>query len=715
MCLLTMSLLYGCGGSDSPTTTEEGLSSAKASTAIGVQSVAVNLVGDGKQLFNSTKNVAKGELRGRPLAKVPADLSNESEAVEMKSGHFYDISIAFNSDEDHPDGIPFEITLVNSDNESSIIDSVVSDATTAGDSHVILDTLIPAEMKSGDYYLIATALKENLDEIATESNTKTLNDIPEMGGIHVKIVQDENAVQIDMVDALIEEPYIDLEYPGDFAEDSYTFESIGDVYISVYNTSSNSQDVVIQGVLTFEDGSSYNLGLLDTEKDAITDELNYSVPSNGEESTDLSLVYFIHEDDYEDILNKIPDLSLDEDSDGKVGEIEWTLSKKGTEEISTEPLITEVSLAKLGGMEEFDIEEDDNEQPLSRTSAKTASDITKEIFNTGKLFSFEGKDEKVFGKKSKFALSGSYNYSAEGIWSLPSVKGEGKSDISVFILNAQNKVLSVESEVQASVKKINPNFEDAEKKKELKRRTGMKIVVTALGATYYEKDTMAEEDPSELSGYKLLTEEQKNEKKKEVVEESKEEKKGLSMPKYEWKEKKEIVSQRMFVGPVPIKIAAGIRGSLEVNTGLEMEGLGIALKAELPIKIEGFLAGGIDVLVTKAGVEGAVEFVDFYVGKHDDDNWEETGITAGIRINDSNKFEAFTAAQTDIRLNILKGKVGLYAATKTKVKICRKWGVPYPCGLDWNTARLNIYESPWAFKRQWNLLKMDKSFALGGF
>ncbi|MGB5598463.1 MAG: hypothetical protein WBM66_07055, partial [Thiothrix litoralis] len=696
--ILTVSLSGCIGDDDGPKTTSvtnptatEGLSSAAANTTTKINSIGIKLVGDGKDKFQSDNNANKFSAAEKVLlGREAADLTNAGSALTLMSGNFYDIDVDFSAKEDHPDGLDFEITLVNTaDKSSEIIDALVSDPITAGDTKVTLDTLIPAEVTTGEYILIAKVLKEDLAEIsehgssATEETVKSIDKIPEIGGINVRIEHDENATQVDMVDAEIEEPYIDLEYPGDFAEDGYTFESVGDAYISVFNTSQNSQNVIITGTLILDNGNEYALGLLDTEKDEITDELQYNIPSNGEESSDLSVVYFVHEEDYADVLAYSPDFSLSEDAEEAIANIRWELKSADTDVIDTSAFETEVSLAKFSSTEEF------NDEPLTeqassqnRLASKSASEIAAEIFNSGKLFGFEGKDSKVFGNKDKFALSGSYEYNAEALWSLPSASAKGNADISVHILKAQSKLISVESSVQASYKTINPKFKDAAKKAALKRRTGMKIEVAAIGVTFYSKNTMEEEVPKESeAAFEQLSQQDKEDKVNQYQEEAKEEKKGLSMPKYEWKEKKVVISTRFIIGPVPLKIEGGFSGSIKINTGLGLEGVGVALTAEIPVKASAFMTGGIDVVVTKAGIEGEIELLDFYVGKRTVGNdgspsWSPTGVTAGLRLKD-NKLVASASAQTDIKLNAIRGKVSLYASTRTKVKWCKSWGVWY--------------------------------------
>ena len=112
--VIITSLLFGCGGGKNAT---EGLDGANADSEIKIISLAVNYIGDGKELFNSKKNQNGTAARGTTMAKVNVtqDLSDPNSATMMKSGTFYDVSIAFNVNDDHPDGIPFDIHLVKID------------------------------------------------------------------------------------------------------------------------------------------------------------------------------------------------------------------------------------------------------------------------------------------------------------------------------------------------------------------------------------------------------------------------------------------------------------------------------------------------------------------------------------------------------------------------------------------------------------------------
>lgn len=172
-----------------------------------------------------------------------------------------------------------------------------------------------------------------------------------------------------------------------------------------------------------------------------------------------------------------------------------------------------------------------------------------------------------------------------------------------------------------------------------------------------------------------------------------------------WKKENPLGKARFMVGPVPISVEAGVKGEIEFSLkfGLYDNFYG---KAKLPeLAFSGYGKGGVDIVAASAGVAAelllieekfnADASVDLNVFQTDNLEWKALGATINSKI--TNEIDA------------ISGKFGLYAKWKSP-KICRKWGIPYPCGLKEGEHEFWLYKTRSLFKQKATLLNKKKQW-----
>jgi hypothetical protein len=297
------------------------------------------------------------------------------------------------------------------------------------------------------------------------------------------------------------------------------------------------------------------------------------------------------------------------------------------------------------------------------------TDAIKKLWAQGLLFKYDKEYDRKYGSRDKAAAEFSLKYGTVGSWKDLYVQAYGNSALQTYLFNSKDTIFSVDSEVIAGVKaKYGSSSSD-------KSRIGAKLKIEVMNNTWYEKDTITEEEKSQTIS--------DDASKTKAVEESKEatKNKGFSLPNKEWKEERLLFAKSFMAGPVPIMLAGGVDGELSLKTSFDLEGIGAYLNGKVAGKIKGFIEGGLDVAILKITLRMDSTFADTAI---------EGKVGAKLDINDNKDFYFGLEAKLDTVLSILK--VNLSANAKVGWKWLSKEGT------------INIWDSPWAFNQSYKLL-----------
>ncbi len=308
-------------------------------------------------------------------------------------------------------------------------------------------------------------------------------------------------------------------------------------------------------------------------------------------------------------------------------------------------------------------------------------------FLKDKLFKKENGFNVAVGDTSKIALTFNANYSLEGFWTIPGIDAKAYSDLKFHILSKSVKLLKIDAEGVAMINKIHP-LADPSSLVSPKSRVGARLIITTLfGYELYKYDKIEEKTINTPLSNAIQDVSDKIQDMKNRF---------PNLPSYSksWNEHKEIISQRFMVGPVPVKVAGGIDGSLGINAGIVFQGLGIKATASAPLALSLYFEGSVDAVVARAGVRGTADLVN-------------TGGNASLGGELTASLDALSfdlKAKVDAYLKAIRASLSLFAGLHTKIEWCKSWGIPYPCGLGWYNWDYTLYQTPWLYDRSWTIL-----------
>jgi hypothetical protein len=166
-----------------------------------------------------------------------------------------------------------------------------------------------------------------------------------------------------------------------------------------------------------------------------------------------------------------------------------------------------------------------------------------------------------------------------------------------------------------------------------------------------------------------------------------------------WEEEKVLAHSTFTVGPVPIKVEAGVTGDL----GFELKvGYNAELYAEgdlFHVDFGAFGRGGVDLLAASAGVQAVLTLID---------NTFTMESNAGFALLTENNTNPHIEYGIELKndLDVISGKFGLYAET-IGVKWCKKWGIPYPCGKKTSRYDLWLYKTKSVYNKSWTIYSKE--------
>lgn len=306
---------------------------------------------------------------------------------------------------------------------------------------------------------------------------------------------------------------------------------------------------------------------------------------------------------------------------------------------------------------------------------------SKVIINRPDLFmdKHKGLDKKL-GDSDIVSLKFDANYGLEGRWMVPNVRGYANTHLNFYLFGYKEPLFEAEAEAYGNTGKIHPLLDEAS----VKTKRGARLYVSVLGSTYINEGAIKETTVTVKWGDKSKNQKDRYYSKLETL---------YGGKIASWKTKKTIFESRFPVGPVLLSVSGGIEGDLEIKTPIvwnnDLENLhqAITLSPSAKAGVGVFADGGVDYDLVKAGVEANVRLTDVGVGGELKAELKATMEKIAFDIN----------ARAEGEIDLIRAELSFYAGTRTHIEWCSAWGVPYPCGLGWDTWDIPIYNTPWLF------------------
>ncbi|WP_016956161.1 hypothetical protein [Catenovulum agarivorans] len=295
-------------------------------------------------------------------------------------------------------------------------------------------------------------------------------------------------------------------------------------------------------------------------------------------------------------------------------------------------------------------------------AAKPATEGTARRFtNTGNQLIIDGSYNKGYGDASKFKvavdLAGSLTLDLLGVGTGQGAVAEAGGSVDMWIFNAQNTIFGISFNGQAYTSGLN---------------TGYESEMIIFNTTVFE-------DENYVAQFSKTFEKS-------------------------WEERRVLASTTFTVGPIPIKIEAGLDGSVGFEFTIAYASKLTAGGDIFSTNFGGFANGGVSIGLASAGVTIVITLLDNVL------NLDSEANLALLDDGQVNPRIEYAFALTD-EIDIISGKFGLYADVKG-IKWCKKWGIPYPCGSKTTTYYLWLYQTPSVFNKAWTLYSKDGSISI---
>lgn len=284
--------------------------------------------------------------------------------------------------------------------------------------------------------------------------------------------------------------------------------------------------------------------------------------------------------------------------------------------------------------------------------------LAKDITNTGNKLSVDGSFNAGYGDASKFrvAVDLEGELSADLLEKAAAVEAGGA--VNMWIFDAQNTIFSISYDGQAYLSGVN---------------TGYSSEMVIFNTTVFE---------DEYYNAQFAIEFEKS-----------------------WEEERTLASARFMVGPIPIKVSAGIRGA--VGFQLELAYALSELTAEGDVfstNFGGFANGSVDVLIAEAGVTAELNVID---------NTLALESSASLALLDEGTVDPRIEYEFQLTddIDVISGRFGLFAKVGA-IKWCKVVGIPYPCGTKTNEYYLWFYQTPSVFAKSWTIYEQEGAIRL---
>jgi len=269
-------------------------------------------------------------------------------------------------------------------------------------------------------------------------------------------------------------------------------------------------------------------------------------------------------------------------------------------------------------------------------------------------------------------------YGLESRWFVPNVRGYASANLDFYIFGHKESLFKLSADAYSGINKIHPYLDDAS----LKTKSGTHIYASALGSVYIDKD--------------MITEQTVTAKFSSTDPNQKTTMSNMKTTLYDgniahWNTKTTIFSARFPVGPVLLAVSGGIDGELTIKSPITLEPDGfnqsLVVSPSTEARVGVFADGGVDYELVKAGVEADVTLTDLKV---------DGELKAEFKTKESN-IDFDINAKVGGEVDFIRAGLSFYAGTRTHIEWCSSWGIPYPCGLGWDTWDIPIYHTPWLY------------------
>ena len=160
-----------------------------------------------------------------------------------------------------------------------------------------------------------------------------------------------------------------------------------------------------------------------------------------------------------------------------------------------------------------------------------------------------------------------------------------------------------------------------------------------------------------------------------------------------WEEERTLADQRFFVGPVPLRVQAGISGSMGFGAGLAFQNLTLTATGDVFfMSLDAFAKGSIDAFVASGGVGADLLLVG-----------ENLGIVGEVDFNQLGNGKVTLRASAVNQLRAIEGDFYLFAKYK-KYKWC--------CKIKNKEARFTLYSTGALYDKTWTLLSEQATLSL---
>lgn len=773
-------LLSGCfGGSGGGTATSEtgGLFDNLQPKDVDLQGMAVTQNAKPQVANVEPQMVSKSDNQAVMPAAAPAVVAANVDDVatqEVSSGENITVTIAYNAKQAYPDGLVFQIQLIEKPDHDgpgkvwNIDGGSVTDVP-AGPGNLEVEAFLPYDIPTGDYVLLGSVLEETQVDPETYDINKDLG----VAKLPLKVVQADHP-DMEISALSFSTDYLGMSQHPEFAEGGFTIEPNISGAVDVFNAGGTEREAELELVWETSNGKSGRLALVDEMDGTISDTLKIVIPPTEEEGYIVPLNGFLSSTDYQLLLPDAPDLGT---SAAEIPRLKITArlsdpqnsSGDGEEDNAVSENLAFLLDESLDLFHEEDYTASDpGVETVGEVQTKSsimASQITeksaispelqnmlKRIVNGEPL----GKTwNPVWGRSDRFAIKPSFKYEvklAMNPW--PQATADAAAGVNVVALNTFNLELTkLEANGILSALPIGNNTAAST----TKRRYGGALSFKFLGAKMVDENDIANEDVTPIAtsefgdpaggdstGGDSTGGENPQEKAitSKTVVAAKDKaatykkkvgvgKKGTTFNKT-WETDRTLGTARFFVGPVPLSISGGVKGSLGVGATFAVVGLALDAKAVAPVKLDGYVRGGVDLVAVSAGVNGTINMLDLGAvgaGKFGLDAWTDEG-SSDLNIGIGMKSAAFignakagdvdpydNAARKESKLSAIKASVNLYANASVP-KICwipETWitpSIPYPCGFATEKYNFDFYRSPWLFEKNVPIFEWSKQIEL---
>ncbi len=283
-------------------------------------------------------------------------------------------------------------------------------------------------------------------------------------------------------------------------------------------------------------------------------------------------------------------------------------------------------------------------------------------------------------------------YGIQARWVVPGVHGYANADLDLYLFGYPLKLFSANAEAYGSVGKLHPYAEEGSVA--IKVKSGTNLHLEMLGSIFVDSNKISEIDVTA----KIDPGNVKQSCARSPIPEPYFDGDAL----VSWEETYEVFNIRIPAGPIMLSVAGGIDGSLKITAPIVVEdhpenlSESVSIKPSINTDMGAYMTGGVDYALVKAGVKGDVRIA-------------ETGVAGELNARlffDEQKtsIDFDVTAKIAGHLRLVRAALLLYAGTKTHIKWCSSWGVPYPCGLGWDIWDIPIYETPWLYNYEPTLL-----------